>query len=180
VPCPPWRSCSCDPSYEAQAWSATEARRVRKTFREEAEAKTWLRDARVALRRGREVRTTVPTLEQAGGAWLEQARAGVIRRKGGDRYKPATLREYERALRRRAYPALGSEPLDQITADDVQELVDRLVHDGLAATTVETTVNGLRVIYGRERVKVNPTRGVKLRPGGSGARGSPRPRRPAS
>lgn len=163
--------CDCEPSFEAQLWSPAENKPVRKTFRDYAEAKTWARDARVALRRGRQVVRAVPTLEQAGKAWLEQARSGVIRAIGGRPYKPATVREYERALRRRAYPALGIEPLDQIARADLQALVHELAAEGLAATTIETTINAVRAIYrhelGRDRLKTNPTRGVTLPSGGA-------------
>jgi hypothetical protein len=93
--------CSCEPSFEAQVWSPAEGRPIRKTFREQGEARTWVRDARLALRRGRQVVRSVPTLEQAGEVWLEPARAGVVRASGGHRYKPATIREYELALRLR-------------------------------------------------------------------------------
>jgi hypothetical protein len=162
--------CSCAPSLEAQVWHPAEGRPVRKTFHDIAEAKTWVRDARIAIRRGREVTRTAPTLEDSGAAWLDQARAGVIRATGGHPYKPATIREYERALRRRANPALGTEPLDQITRADLQELVDELNADGLAATTIETTLNAIRAIYrhelARDRIKNNPTRGVALPSGG--------------
>jgi integrase len=163
--------CSCSPSYEAQVWHPVDARPVRKTFHDVGEAKTWVRDAKIALRRGRQLVRNVPTLERAGDAWHEQAKAGVIRAAGGHRYKPATIREYERALRRRANPALGTEPLDEITRADLQQLVDELAADGLAATTIETTLNAVRAIYrhelGRDRVKDNPTRGVTLPSGGN-------------
>ena len=68
---------------------------------------------------------------------------------------------------------LGSEPLDEITRADLQEMVDSLAAKGRAATTIETTVNAIRAIYhhelGRDRLKTNPTRGVML-PCGSNRR----------
>jgi integrase len=165
--------CDCNPSYEAQLWHPGERRPVRKTFRDQAEARTWVRDARVALRRGRAVAREVATLERAGEAWLEHARAGVIRARGGHAYKPATERAYEAALRLRAYPSFGREPLDEISRADMQTLVDELSADGLAATTIETTINAIRAIFrheiGRDRLKLNPTRGVTL-PSGGGRR----------
>jgi Phage integrase, N-terminal SAM-like domain len=155
--------CSCEPSYEAQIWSPSEGKPVRKTFHDPAEAKAWVRDATIAIRRGRQLVRTVPTLEQAGEAWQEQAKAGVIRAAGGHLYKPATIREYERVLRLRGNPALGPKPLHEITRADLQELVDELASEGLAATTIETTLNAVRAIYrhelARDRVKGNPTRG---------------------
>ena len=70
----------------------------------------------------------------------------------------------------RAYPALGTEPLDQISRAHLQEVVDGLVADGLAATTIETTINAIRAVYrhelARDRLKTNPTRGVTLASGG--------------
>src|SRR4051794_26454034 len=84
--------CSCEPSFEAQVWNPAEGRPVRRTFRDAAEARTWVRDARTAIRRGRPARQASPTLERAGEAWLDQARAGVIRARGGHAYKPATIR----------------------------------------------------------------------------------------
>jgi integrase len=161
--------CDCTPSYRASVWDG--AKSIRYTSTSLAEAQQWRRDARVALRRGRTVRTAVSTLEAAGGHWLEQARAGIIRARGGHRYKPATVRDYERSLRLRAYPRLGAEPLDEISRADLQELVDELVADGDAATTIEQTLNAVRAIYrhelGRDRIKVNPTRGVTLPSGGN-------------
>lgn len=162
--------CSCEPSYEAQVWSPAEGRPVRRTFHDAGEARTWVRDAKTAIRRGRAARRAAPTLEVAGAGWLDQARAGVIRARGGHRYKPGTVRAYEAALRLRAYPALGPEPLDGIGRADLQELVDELAAEGLAATTIEGTVNAIRAIYGheiaRDRLKVNPTRGLVLPSGG--------------
>jgi hypothetical protein len=91
--------------------------------------------------------------------------------RGGERYKPASVRGYECAPRLRAYPARGTEPLDQISRADAQELVDTLAAEGLAATTIKTTINSIRAIYrhelGRDRLKMNPTRGVTLPAGGS-------------
>lgn len=163
--------CSCEPTFEAQLWDPTEGRPLRRSFHNQAEARTWVRDARTALRRGRTIVRAVPSLQQAGEAWLGQARAGVIRARGGHAYKPATLRGYEQSLRLRAYPTLGTEPLDEIARADLQQLVDELVAEGHAATTIETTVNAVRAIYrheiGRDRLKVNPTRGLTLPSGGN-------------
>jgi integrase len=162
--------CSCDPTFEAQLWNPAEGRPLRRSFQNQAEAKTWLRDARTALRRGRSVVRAAPSLERAGEAWLEQARSGVIRARGGHAYKPATVRGYEQALRLRAYPVLGPEPLDEISRADLQQLVDELAAEGLASTTIETTINAIRAIYrheiGRDRLKANPTRNLTLPSGG--------------
>jgi integrase len=158
--------CSCEPTYEACLWSPVEGKRIRKTFSDQAEAKTWVRDGRVSLRRGRQVVRSVPTLEEAGEAWLEQARAGVVRTRKGDPFKPGTIRGYETGLRLRAYPTLGPEPLDEIRRADVQGLVDRLVAEGLAATTIGTVISAVSGIFRfeveRDRLKVNPITHVRV------------------
>ena len=108
---------------------------------------------------------------------------GVVRASGGHPYKPASIRDYEAALRLRAYPALGDEPLDEISRADLQELVDEMVAEGLAPTTIETTINAVRAIYrheiGRDRHQEQPDpRAHACRPAASGGSGSrPRPRR---
>jgi integrase len=162
--------CDCEPSYEAQVWNPATRRPERRGFRDVSEARTWVRDAKRAVKRGRVVRKVSPTLHDAGEALLEQMRTGVVRARGGHAYKPATIRAYEAALRLRAYPPLGSEGLDEIGRADLQELVDQLAADGLAPTTIETTINAVRAVYRheieRDRLKANPTRGLTLPSGG--------------
>ena len=56
-----------------------------------------------------------------------QARAGAIRTKSGDVYKPSALRGYEQALRLRLLPPLGAHRLaDCDPGADLQQLVSRL------------------------------------------------------
>jgi integrase len=156
--------CDCEPTYRVRL-RLKDREPIRRTFKSLSEAKSWRKDALIAVRRGRSVAAEASTLERAGEAWLELARTGVVRARGGHRYKPASIRGYEAALRLRAYPALGAEPLDEIRRADVQELVDDL-NAKCAPTTIETTVNAIRAIYGhelrRDRLKDNPTRGVTL------------------
>jgi integrase len=158
--------CDCEPTYRPYVWDARAREQLRgKPTKSYAEAAGWRRDALIAVRRGRATKRTALTLEQAGEAWLEGARAGLIRARGGHQYKPATVRAYEQALRLRAYPALGAEPVDEIGRADLQELIDDL-NGKRGASTIETTVNAIRAIYGheigRDRLQHNPTRGVKL------------------
>jgi integrase len=162
--------CDCEPTYRVRI-RQTGRDPIAETFTSIAEAVSWRKDALIRLRRGRPVIQGAATLEQAGAEWLEQARAGIVRARGGHQYKPATIRDYERALRLRVYPELGTDPLDEISRADLQELVDRYGADGLAATTIETTINAVRAIYrhevARDRINVNPTRGVQLPSGGT-------------
>ncbi len=71
--------CSCQPAYQAQAWSALEGKQIRKTFASLADAKAWRQNTQVGLRQGT-VRTPSPTtLNQAASEWLSAARTGSLR-----------------------------------------------------------------------------------------------------
>jgi integrase len=81
-------------------------------------------------------------------------------------YKPSALRSYEEALRRRILPALGGARLHEIRRRDLQALVDRLVGQGLSASSVRNSLMPVRVLYreamARDEVATNPTEGLRL------------------
>jgi integrase len=89
-----------------------------------------------------------------------------VRDRSGHHYKPGTLREYGRALVLRVLPEFRDVPLSELTRGDLQNFVDRLLADNLAASTIRNTMNPLQAIYRhavrRELVAVNPTREVDL------------------
>jgi hypothetical protein len=133
------------------------------------EAKGWRRDALLELRRGRQPQTrSTTTLEDAASIWLERMAAGVVRARGGARYKPATIRSYERNLRLHVYPMLGREPLADIRRFDLQELVDAMGEGGAEPATIHGPVIALRALYRHEgprgRISSNaiPTRVLGL------------------
>jgi integrase len=157
--------CNCEPTYRAALRINGERRRYAATSRAEVEG--WLRDAKIARRRGQDVQgKSVDTLRTVVAAWREGAESGVIRERSGDVYKPAAVRSYEAALRLRVLPTLGDEPIADIRRTDLQDLVDGLVADGLAASTVQMTIVPLKAIFKREvsrgRLSVNPTVGLDL------------------
>jgi integrase len=94
------------------------------------------------------------------------AEAGFIRNRSGDPYKPSALRGYEQSLRARLLPAMGGAKLGDIRRSDVQRLVNRMMADGLGASTVRNSLMPLRAIYRQalalDEVAVNPTTGVQL------------------
>ena len=159
-------SCSCSPSYQAQVFSPRERKVVRRTFRSLAEARAWRHDSLVALRKGRLRSPTRTTLSEAAEQWLCAAKQGLIRTRSGDPYKPSALRSYEGALQTKLLPALGQRRLSSVTRNSLQELVERLVAEGLAPSSVRNAVLPLRSIYRRalERSEVaeNPTLGLSL------------------
>jgi integrase len=100
--------CNCKPSYEAWVFSSRDGTKIRKTFPSLAEAKGWRADAEGAVRKRTLRAPTSTTVAEAAHAWLKGAREGTVRNRSGDRYKPSVLRGYERALRLRILPALGT------------------------------------------------------------------------
>lgn len=160
------RRCNCKPAYEASAYSARDAKKVRRTFSTLAAAKAWRADAQSALRRGTMRAATPTTVREAAEVWLDGAKAGLIRTRGGDTYKPSAIRSYEQALRDHVLPGLGGSRLGDVRRPDVQELADRLLAAGLGASTVRNAVLPLRVLYrralARGEVAVNPTAGIEL------------------
>jgi len=109
---------------------------------------------------------TRTTLEEAAEDWLAAAKAGIARTRSGDPYKPSALRSYEEALKTKAPPELGNLRLSAVDRVAVQDMVDRLVAQGLAASTVRNAVLPLRAIFrravARSEVIQNPTLGLSL------------------
>lgn len=99
-------------------------------------------------------------------AWVEGARAGSLRNRSGDRYKPSAIRSYETSLRLRVLPELGKRKLSEIRRSDVKDLADRLRGEGLDPSTIRNTLMPLRAIFRRALARgdlvVNPTRGLEL------------------
>ena len=156
--------CLC--SWEAFVYVRRDRQKVRKTFATQAAARAWRNEASAAAQRQVLRVSTAITVERAAEDWLLGARTGVIRTRAGDVYKPATLRAYETSLRLRVNPVLGPKRLSALTRPDLQDLVDRLVADGLNASTVSVTMMSLSVIYrralSRDEIAVNPMVGLEM------------------
>ncbi|MDA0163151.1 site-specific integrase [Solirubrobacter ginsenosidimutans] len=160
-------SCDCSPSYRAAVWSQRDKRKIQRTFSTPRAARTWREDAKTDLRRG-VLRVPRPTtVREVGDKWIRDAKAGTVRNRSGDQYKPSVLRGYEQALRDRIYPDLGGAKLSEITRQDVQTVVDSLDETGLSASTVRNALLPLRAIcrraLARGQITANPTTGLELR-----------------
>jgi integrase len=111
---------------------------------------------------------TGETLRQASDAWLEGARAGLIRPRSGEPYKPSAIRNYDQHLRLRVLPELGSRKLSEITRTSLQDFVDGLVAAGESGAVIEGALSPVRAIYRRacgrpdSGISVNPTVGLEL------------------
>jgi hypothetical protein len=71
--------CSCGAGWEASVFSKRDGKKVRKTFGNQAEAKTWRDDASSILAKGGLRAPKPTTLAEAWGAWHEGAINGTIR-----------------------------------------------------------------------------------------------------
>jgi integrase len=162
----PAARCSCKPTYVASVYDRRTGGKIRKSFGNLAEARAWRQDAAVQLRKGTLRPPTKTTLREAAEAWVAGARDGSVRTRGGDRFKPSTIRGYDAVLRRFVLPDLGAARLSEIGRADVQALADRLLGKGLDPSTIRNALMPLRAIYrravSRGEVAVNPTTGLEL------------------
>ena len=152
--------------YRAVVYDKNSDRKLTKTFDTLAGARGWRADAMSALAAGTLSGERGPTLKEAVDQWLAGARAAHVRNRSGDVYKPAAIRDYEKALRLRVLPDYGTSRLADIRHRDLHALVDKLVQQGHSASTVHGTITPLRAIYRRALsrgvVAINPTRGLEL------------------
>jgi hypothetical protein len=123
--------CTCTPTYRAEAFDADAGKRVYRTFPTITAARRWRQDAYAALRAGTLSADRGPTVREAADDWLTAARAGIVRTRSGDVYKPSAIRGYEQVLRLHVLDVLGHERLREVTLPQLQRFVDRLAADGL-------------------------------------------------
>ena len=95
------------------------------------------------------VTISLTTLREAAEAMIEGAKAGTVKSKKGQPFKPSTVRSYQDSLELHVLPDYGWVRLSAISRFDLQELVDRLDADGLDGATIRNAVTPLRVIYRR-------------------------------
>jgi integrase len=166
------RGCSgkgrCPCPWQASVFSRRDGKKIRRNFPTKAAALAWRADNLSAARKGELRAPTATTVREAAEAFMAGAKDGSIPTASGGQYKPATLRGYRVALDKRIYPALGSRRLSDVHRRDVQDLADELTAEGLSASTVQNTLDPLRVIYRRairreEGIAVDPTEGLELR-----------------
>lgn len=120
----------------------------------------------VVLSRGTVRAPVKTTLAEASHAWLEAARAGLIRTRSGTPYKGSAVRSYEGALKTKVLPRIGHMRLSSISRNTVQDLVDELVAEGLAPSSVRNAILPVRAVFrravARDEVSINPTLRLEL------------------
>jgi len=172
------KRCRCEGGWEAWVYLPRERRKVRKTFDRESEARSWRAEAHAAATKGglRPVGYDKRTLYEAMGDFVAGMEAGTVRPRGRERYKPNTVRSYERAIRLHLRGSeLGQLRSPEIRRSDVQAFVDDLLAR-MSARSASNAINPLQAFFQREiraeRLTNNPTKGIDL-PAGK----SKRPRR---
>jgi integrase len=166
--------CRCKAGYEASVYSSREGRKVRKTFKREAEAKSWRSEAKRALEQG-SLRPTARdgrTLGEALRAFIDGMQAGAIHPKGRERYKPNTIRSYERALRVHIAPSqVARVKVGEVRRRDLKGLAGELLAADLSARSVSNVLNPIQAFYrwaiDNDELAYNPAEGIDLPTGQS-------------
>jgi integrase len=158
------KNCNCKRTYQAWVWSKRDQKKLYKTFPTLAAAKGWRSDASGNVRRGAMRGGPSVTLNDAANEWLEKAEGGEILSRHRKPYKPSTLRGYRDDLENHVLPDLGALRLAEVTADDLQELVGRLIVAGFSGSKVRNVIVAVQAVYrhNRRRVLVNPARDLDL------------------
>lgn len=139
---------------------------IKRTFPTRTAAKQWREDANVAMRAGELSADRGPTLNEALDRWIHLLRAGGERTRSGHPYKPGTIRDYERCIRRYGFrEALGHVRVRDLRTTDAQRWVDDLVRAGrMAPPTIDTAVTPLKAFYRRAIIRgdaaLNPFVGI--------------------
>ena len=157
--------CDCRPSFRAWVSVPGTRKKLQRTLKRWPPPGAWREDVTVDLRRGARG-AGATTVRDGADEWLRGARAGSIRNRSGDDYKPSVIRGYEQALRDYVLPELGGIKLTELRRAEVQAFVDRAVERGASASTVRNTLMPLRVICRRALVRGtlhgNPTQGLEI------------------
>lgn len=161
--------CSCVPTYRVRVDvpSAGGPRRQKtKSFTKLSAAKAWRSDALRDARHGKLTAASPITFRKAAAEFVAGAQSGAVLNRSGERYKPSSVREIERAFRLRLTPALGARQLAEIRRADLQRLVGQWHEDGLDPSTIRNTVNAARSLYRQalslDTVVIDPTKGLAL------------------
>lgn len=168
------RNCNCEPSYQAWVYDRKAKKKIRRTFSGAGAfeaAKAWRRDAApLASKQGYPTANGL-TLNQAWDEWLAKAEAGEILSRFRRPYKGSALRGYKADMTRYVLDDLGAYKLAELSADDFQSLVERLIGKGLSGQKVRNILVPAQALYRRYRRQVlsDPTDGLDL-PEGAGRR----------
>ncbi|HVY77922.1 MAG TPA: site-specific integrase [Solirubrobacterales bacterium] len=166
--------CNCNAGWEASVYLAREGRRITKSFPRESEAKGWRSDAIRAVERG-ELKARSRDgrkLSEALSEFIRGMEAGQVRPKGRERYKPNTVRSYERALRVHIEGSgVAGIKVGNLQRRELQGFADELLASGLSSGTVSNVLNPIQAFYrweiNRDELTYNPSERIDLPNGDS-------------
>lgn len=152
-------ACDCKATFQAQVYDSRAGRTIKRTFPTRTAAKQWREDASVAMRAGKLSANRGLTLDEALDGWVELLRAGGERTRSGDPYKPGTIRDYERCLRRYGFrEAFGHVRVRELRTTDAQRWVDDHVRAGrMKPATIDSAVTPLKAFYRRAIIRGDAT-----------------------
>ncbi len=165
--------CNCKAGWEAWVFSKRDGKKVRKTFRHRAEAKSWRGEALAALSRGRPASALSERrpLYDVMVEFVAGMKTGEVRPRGRTRYKPNTVRSYERAVRLRLCDSeLGALRPAEVRRSDIQAFADELLAL-MSPGSASNVLNPLQAYYRRavrrEELAFNPTEEIDMPEKGS-------------
>jgi integrase len=131
----------------------------------QAEAVAWLTKARGEAANGTRRVSSGITLREAWEDFITAAKAGTTVNRSGEKFKPSTLRGYERHWKH-VDPEVGAHKLDAIRRADLQAMIDRWATLGVEPATIRNRMDPVRTIYRRALVRdlvtINPTLGLEV------------------
>jgi integrase len=166
--------CICGPSFQAEVWDKATKRPIKSPkFPTIAAARSWRLDALHDKKRGKLQRPSGQTFNEAADEWLVGVKAGTIRNRNRQSYKPSVIRTYETWLDARLRQQFGAHKIEAIRHVHAQDYADELIGEGLEPQTVANILMPGRAIYRRLRkrgvAEFNPFDGVEL-PASNGKR----------
>lgn len=167
----PRRACSCTPSYKARVRTGPtgQQRTVTETFGTLAEAVAWRDEAKRLQHSGEHPapRRQAPAFAKVAADFLARAKRGRAHNRSGHPYSENTLATYETALRVHALVYVSARngrplaewPVDDISTQTLQGLINHVTHEKSAATARQVAaavMATLRDAYGRELIDQLP------------------------
>jgi integrase len=155
-------ACDCEPErYPIRGAVITESFRGRGAL---TAARKWRRELGGKVSSGEHREPVRETLRDAAETWLAGCERGEILSRYRRPYAPSALRGYRSDLERYVLPDYGDRKLSDVTAEDLQGLVERLTGKGLSGQKVRNVLVPVQALYRRyrRRVPVDPTHGLDL------------------
>jgi integrase len=138
--------CRCTPRYIART-TVDGQRRIAPTAPSLPEARKRLRALHDAGVQAVADSDRGPSVTDAFGTFVDDARAGIALNRSGRTYKPRALDDYVAAFGKHAKPTVGNRAIAAVTRGDVQALLDKLARDGVGDSRRHSVATALRALW---------------------------------